>query len=150
MNKIIGMGLALFAVLILIKIWKSWIYPLIIEHTTKEIEKNPKWITPKLRETYYGFSNVDIIVAENSLGMLPRFHIHRITDEEKTEERFEVLIPSNVSVKDVDDLATLILQAKLHIYYKLDYFDKSADWLSILLYLLDGGDIRVTQRPTSK
>ena len=150
MNKIIGMGLALLVTLILIKMWKSWIYPSIIEHTTKEIEKNPKWIIPKLRETYYGFSNVDIIVAESSLGMLPRFRIRRITDEEKTEERFEVLIPSNVSVNDVDNLATLILQAKLHIYYKLDYFDKSADWLSILLYLLDGGDICITQRPTSK
>ena len=31
--------------------------PILIKRTTKEIEKNPNWITPKLREKYYGFSD---------------------------------------------------------------------------------------------
>lgn len=34
---------------ILMKIWKYIIFPFIVKKTTHEVEKNPKWITPKIK-----------------------------------------------------------------------------------------------------
>ena len=124
---------------ILIKIWKYIIFPFVVKKTTHEIEKNPKWITPKLRQNYYGFSNIDIITARSTIGALPRF---RLNSKEKDKERLELLISEDTPVNDIDKVATLALQGKLHVYYNLYFPDKPAYWLSILLYMLDGGDIK--------
>ena len=124
---------------ILIKIWKYIIFPFVVKKTTHEIEKNPKWITPKLRQNYYGFSNIDIITARSTIGALPRF---RLNSKERDEERLELLISEDTPVNDIDKVATLALQGKLHVYYNLYFPDKPAYWLSILLYMLDGGDIK--------
>ena len=123
---------------ILMKIWKYIIFPFIVKKTTHEVEKNPKWITPKLRQNYYGFSNIDIITARSTIGALPRF---RLNSKEKGEERLELLIPEDTPISDIDKVATLALQGKIHLYYNLFFPDKSAHWLSILLYMLDGNDI---------
>ena len=104
-----------------------------------KLKKNPKWITPKLRQNYYGFSNIDIITARSTIGALPRF---RLNSKEKDKERLELLISEDTPVNDIDKVATLALQGKLHVYYNLYFPDKPAYWLSILLYMLDGGDIK--------
>ena len=124
---------------ILIKIWKYIIFPFVVKKTTHEIEKNPKWITPKLRQNYYGFSNIDIITARSTIGALPRF---RLNSKETDKERLELLISEDTPVNDIDKVATLALQGKLHVYYNLHFPDKPAYWLSVLLYMLDGGDIK--------
>lgn len=124
---------------ILMKIWKYVIFPFVVKKTTHEIEKNPKWITPKLRQNYYGFSNIDIITARSTIGALPRF---RLNSKERGKERLELLISEDTPVNDIDKVATLALQGKLHVYYNLYFPDKPAYWLSILLYMLDGGDIK--------
>ena len=123
---------------ILIKIWKYIIFPFIVKKTTHEVEKNPKWITPKLRQNYYGFSNIDIITARSTIGALPRF---RLNSKEEGKERLELLISEDTPVNDIDKVATLALQGKLHVYYNLYFPDKPAYWLSVLLYMLDGGNI---------
>ena len=123
---------------ILMKIWKYIIFPFIVKKTTHEVEKNPKWITPKLRQNYYGFSNIDIITARSTIGTLPRF---RLNSKEKDKERLELLISEDTPVNDIDKVATLALQGKLHVYYNLYFPDKPAYWLSVLLYMLDGGNI---------
>lgn len=112
---------------ILIKIWKYVIFPFVVKKTTHEIEKNPKWITPKLRQNYYGFSNIDIITARSTIGALPRF---RLNSKEKDKERLELLISEDTPVNDIDKVATLALQGKLHVYYNLYFPDKPAYWLS--------------------
>ena len=124
---------------ILIKIWKYIIFPFVVKKTTHEVEKKPKCITPKLRQNYYGFSNIDIITARSTIGALPRF---RLNSKEKDGERLELLISEDTPVNDIDKVATLALQGKLHVYYNLYFPDKSAYWLSVLLYMLDGGDIK--------
>lgn len=139
MDNLLVLVLAALVGVILTKTWRLLIFPMLVDKTTKEIEKNPKWITPKLKQMYYGFSNIDIITAKSSIGALPRFRIH--TDKNE-ESRLELLIPEDTSVNDIDKIATLALQGKLHIFYNLFFPNKPAYWLSILLYMLDGGDIK--------
>ena len=135
--------LAIIIVIIILytssKVWKYMLRPFIINKTTQEIEKNPKWITPKLKQNYYGFSNIDIITANSTLGALPRF---RLNKNKEGQERLELLIPEDTPVSDIDKVATLALQGKIHLYYNLFFPDKSAYWLSILLYMLEGNDIK--------
>ena len=66
MNSLLILVLVILIGVILAETWKLLIFPMLVDVTTKEIEKNPKWITPKLRQTYYGFSNIDIITAKSS------------------------------------------------------------------------------------
>lgn len=139
MESILATIIVIIIGYILIKIWKYVIFPFVVKKTTHEIEKNPKWITPKLRQNYYGFSNIDIITARSTIGALPRF---RLNSKEKDKERLELLISEDTPVNDIDKVATLALQGKLHVYYNLYFPDKPAYWLSVLLYMLDGGDIK--------
>lgn len=141
MEDLIILLFTFFLVMFLVKLWKLIIFPKIVEKTTKEVEKNPKWITPKLRTTYYGFSNIDIITANSSIGALPRFRL--VPKKNKKEEtRLELLIPEDTSVNDIDKIAALALRGKINIFYGLMTPDKPAHWLAILLYMLDGGDIK--------
>ena len=142
MEDLVILLFTFFLVMFLTKLWKLIIFPKIVEKTTKEVEKNPRWITPKLRTTYYGFSNIDIITANSSIGALPRFRLHFNKKEKNKIDRLELLIPEDTSVNDVDKVAALALAAKIRIFYGLTFTNKSAHWLSILLYMLDGGDIR--------
>lgn len=119
-------------------ILKYIIIPYMIEKSIQDIEKNPKWITPKLRQTYYGFSDIDIITAKSNLAPLPRFRIKH----ENNKAKFEFLIPEDTSVNDIEEVARLALQGKIYIRHKLLFTDKPTHWLAILLYMLDGGDIK--------
>lgn len=138
MEDILAIIIVIIILYTLLKVWKYMLRPFIINRTTQEIEKNPKWITPKLKQNYYGFSDIDIITAKSPIGMLPRF---RLNSKEKGKERLELLIPEDTPISDIDKVATLALQGKIHLYYNLFFPDKSALWLSILLYMLDGNDI---------
>lgn len=141
MEDLIILLFTFFLVMFLAKLWKLIIFPKIVEKTTKEVEKNPKWITPKLRTTYYGFSNIDIITANSSIGALPRFRLSPKKNK-KDETRLELLIPEDTSMNDIDKIAALALRGKINIFYGLMTPDKPAYWLAILLYMLDGGDIK--------
>lgn len=110
------------------------ILPKLAEKRVKEIEKNPKWITPKLREEYYGFDDIDIILAQSSYPILPFFRLAK-------NNRFELLVPDDITTKDVNLISQLALAGKIKIKYNVLYLDKPVDWLSILCYMLDGGDI---------
>ena len=116
-------------------IYKYLLRPWILEKTTKDIEVNPKWMTPKLREKYYGFSDIDIILAETTFGGLPRIRLSK-------DNRIQLLLPEDVSPRDIDEIAQIVLAAKVRIKYGLWFPDKPAFWLSILCYMLDGGDIK--------
>lgn len=120
------------------QLYKSVIFPVVLEKSTKEIEMNPKWITDKVRKEYYGFADIDFITAENSLGALPRF---RVPKTDKT--RLQVLIPADVPLKDVDEIARIALIGKIKIKYGLFFPDKPLHWLSVLCFMLDGGSIEM-------
>lgn len=123
---------------LLYELFNYIIFPWIVNTRTKDLEKNPKWIMPKLKETYYGFKDMDIITVNSPLGMLPRFRL------DKTEKnRLQLLIPEDVSIQDIDGIAQLALAGKIRIKYGLWYPDKSAHWLAILNFMLDGGDIKI-------
>lgn len=120
------------------EIFNKIIFPWIVNTRTKDIEKNPKWIIPKLKETYYGFKDIDIIIVDSPLGMLPRFRLAK-----GTENRLQLLLPEDISVKDIDNIAQIALAGKIKIKYGLWFPDKPAHWLAILNFMLDGGDIRI-------
>ncbi len=120
------------------------ILPILIEKATKEIEKNPKWIVSRLNEKYYGFSDIDIITVESPTDTLPRFRLNN--KKKKDEEKLELLISDDTSIDEIDEIAKLALHGKIYIYYNITAPDKPAYWLSILLYLLDGGDIEIMEK----
>ena len=111
------------------------IFPKIVEKRTKYIEVNPKWITPKLQKEYYGFQDIDIILVEDPFGCVPRFR-------ETKNNRYELLISNDTSVKDIDGVAHLALAGKIKMKDGLWFPEKPPYWLSILCYMLDGGDIK--------
>lgn len=133
----------IYAILIIIvmfyissRIFKYFIFPKLLEMDTKELEKNPKWIMGDVRSKYYGFQDIDIIVAETNLfSALPRFRVAK-------NDRFELLVPSDVSTKDVNEVLKLAMIGKINVKYGLMFTDKPLHWLCILCYMLDGGDIK--------
>ena len=85
---------------------------------------------------YRIWGKLKVILAENNIfSSLPRFKITRAN-------RYELWLPSDVSIRDVDEIVRLALVGKIKIKYGLDFDNKSLHWLSILCYMLDGGDIR--------
>ena len=120
------------------RLYRYVIFPKIIEKTTKEIDKNPKWIINELRSKYYGFADIDFITAENRIGALPRF---RVAKDDKT--RLEMLISNDTSTRDIEAVGQIALVAKIKIKYGLFFPDKPLTWLSILCFMLDGGEISV-------
>lgn len=118
------------------EIFNRIIFPKLIEKTTKEIEKNPKWIISKINT--YGFNDIDFILVNSPLGMLPRFRWL------KKEDRYELLLAKDTPANDVDDIIHVALLGKLKIKYGLFYPDKPLYWLSVLCYMLDGGDISMS------
>lgn len=122
---------------ITINLFNKYLFPLLIDKKTKDLEINPKWIVPKLKENYYGFHDIDIIIVDSPLGELPRFRLS------KDKKKFQLLLPEDISTNDTEMVAQIALAGKLYLLYGEWYPDKPAYWLSILLYLLDGGDIRI-------
>lgn len=118
-------------------IFNKVIFPKLVYHGMKEIDRNPKWITSKLQ--YYGFSDIDIVLCESKWGMLPRFRAGK-------ENRLELWIDNDISTRDVDDIGHLALCVKLKAKYGLWFPDKPTYWLSILLYMLDGGNIEMREQ----
>ena len=135
-NEIIGVIFILVLAWIIANIFNTFILPFITRKTMKEIERNPKWIMSKVQGKYYGFSDIDIILAESPLGRLPYFRLS------KDKKRLELLISDNISTKDAEEVARIALVGKIKVKYGLFYPDKSIHWLSILCYMLDGGDIK--------
>ena len=134
-NEVCYVILGLIALFICYRLFDRVLFPIIVEKRTKEIEKNPKWIVDKLRSEYYGFSDLDIILVEDPLGCVPRF-------KETKDHRIQLLISNDTLTKDVDDVARLALVGKIKLKYGLWFPDNPLHWLSILCYMLDGGDIK--------
>ena len=136
MKEVIALLFVIFIVYIATRIFKWFVLPVILDMDTKEIERNPKWIVDKVKGVYYGFHDIDFILAESNIfSSLPRFKISKT-------DRYELWLPSDISIKDVDEIVRLALVGKIQAKYGLIFRDKSLNWLSILCYMLDGGDIR--------
>lgn len=117
------------------KIFNKFILLKLIEMDTMEIERNPKWIMKDVIKQYYGFQDIDIILAETTVFMsLPRVRISK-------NNRFELWIPNDTSTREVNDILRLALAGKIQIKYGVFFPDKPLHWLSILCYMLDGGDV---------
>lgn len=134
--------LLIHSIAILGFIWILWdifyhrIFPIIIRKGMKELERNPKWITSRLN--YYGFSDVDIVICESKWGMLPRFRIGK-------NDKLELWIDSNTLTTDIEEIGKIALLAKLKVRHNLWYPEKSILWLSTLLFLLEGGNVRIEE-----
>ena len=120
------------------QLWKIFVHPKIVKNVIQEIERNPDWLMSVLRKKYYGFSNIDIIIARSSVVKLPMLNVKFIDNK----VRLELYLSEDTSTKDIDDVAQLALEGKLYVLYGLKFSDKPAHWLGILLYMLDGGDIK--------
>lgn len=117
------------------------IFPMLVERKTKNIEKNPKWITPKLQKEYYGFKDIDIIVVEDPFNCVPRYRISK-----ENHNRLELLISEDITTNDIEYIAQVALAGKIKIKYGLWFPDKPAYWLSVLCFMLDGGNIQLTDK----
>lgn len=136
MKEVIALLFVIFIVYIATRVFKLFVRPAILDMDTKEIERNPKWIVDKVKGIYYGFHDIDFVLAENNIfSSLPRFKISKT-------DRYELWLPSDISIRDVDEIVRLALVGKIQAKYGLIFRDKSLNWLSILCYMLDGGDIR--------
>ena len=111
------------------------IFPWIINIRTSDIDLNPKWIISEAKH-YYGFSDIDFVIVESPLGMTPRFRIS------KNKKRLQLLIDNDTTTNDINDILHVALVGKLKLNYGLWFPDKPLYWLSILCYMLDGGDIK--------
>lgn len=119
------------------ELFNKVIFPKMVYRGMKEIDRNPKWITSKLQ--YYGFDDIDIVLCESKWGMLPRFRTGK-------DNRLELWIDNDTSTRDVDDVGHLALCVKVKVKYGLWFPDKPTYWLSILLYMLDGGNIEMREK----
>lgn len=132
--------LSCLVVYIIIKLFNnfvvSFVVSFVVKRKTTVIEKNPKWITSRIQEKYYGFNDIDFILAECPLGGLPKFNMS------KDKERIELWIPNDIPIRDLESLAKIALLGKIKIRYGIYFPEKPIYWLSILCYMLDGGDIK--------
>ena len=135
MKEVVALLFVLFIMYIATRVFKWFVLPVILDMDTKEVERNPKWIVDKVKGVYYGFHDVDFILENNIFSSLPRFKITKAN-------RYELWLPSDISIRDVDEIVRLALVGKIQARYGLIFRDKSLYWLSILCYMLDGGDIR--------
>ena len=116
-------------------LFSNIIIPKIIKYGMKEKDRNPKWITSQLQ--YYGFNNVDIVLCESKWGNLPYFRFGK-------NKKLELWVDYDTSVRDIEEIGRLALASKIKAKYNLSFFNKPIYWLSILCYLLDGGDIQMS------
>ena len=98
MKEVIALLFVIFIVYIATRVFKLFVRPVILDMDTKEIERNPKWIVDKVKGVYYGFHDIDFILAESNIfSSLPRFKISKT-------DRYELWLPSDISIKDVDEI----------------------------------------------
>ena len=128
--------LSCLVIYIIIKLFNNFVVSFVVKRKTTVIEKNPKWITSRIQEKYYGFNDIDFILAECPLGGLPKFNMS------KDKERIELWIPNDILIRDLESLAKIALLGKIKIRYGVYFPEKPIYWLSILCYMLDGGDIK--------
>lgn len=138
LRDILMIALNLCALYVLYTIVKTFIYPKLLDALTTEVERNPSWLSEKLRSEYYGYSDIDFITCECPLCHVPRFRVTK-------DERLELLVPNDFTVWDRERIGKIALIGKIRIKYGLTVPDKPIYWLSILCYLLDGGDINVSE-----
>lgn len=128
--------LASIIIFIMCKIFIHIVFPKIIYASMKEVERNPRWITSQL-QSYYGLNDIDIVLYESKLNALPYVRIGK-------QKQLELWITNNTSTKDVENVGQVALALKIKCKYNLWFPDKPLYWLSILCYMLDGGDIQMT------
>lgn len=133
----ISVTLLMYTILYIIKFI---IVPKIIDKTTKEINRNPKWITNELHSKYYGFSDIDFIIAHSRFGGLPRFRVSR-----QDFTRLELFISEDTSTRDIQEIGRIALVGKIKIKHGVFFPDKPLHWLSILCFMLDGGDVTIKE-----
>lgn len=137
LNYLLSWVLSFLFVVATSKLFKDVILPRIEEKKTIEIETNPKWIKSKV-ENKYGFQDIDFVLARSPFNNLPYM---KIVEKDK-KIRFRFVLSEDTSVNDVDEIARLAIAGKIYAKYNLTYMDKPLFWLSILCYMLDGGDIK--------
>ena len=137
MNKeILAFFIVIFIIYITLRFINRTGFPILINMLTKELDKNPKWITSKLKNNYYGFEDIDFITAECSMRALPRFRVSK-----SNPHRLEFLVPNDASVDDVELLGKLALMGKLKLKYGLFISDEPLDWLSKMCFILDNKNV---------
>ena len=131
--------IAIIGIIILLwEIFNRVIFPKLVYAGMKEIERNPKWIMSKLQ--YYGFEDIDIILCTSVFGMLPQFRTNKKT------ARLELWIDYDTSTSDTEKIGQLALAGKIKVLYGLWFPEKPVYWLSILCFMLDGGEIRLENK----
>lgn len=118
---------------VLYQIFNNIIFPKLVEKTTTEIERNPKWIMSECQE--YGFQDIDIVLVESRLNCVPRVRVAE-------SGRYELLVDKEVTTSDAPLIARLALAGKIRAKYGLSFSHKPVYWLSLLCYMLDGGEIK--------
>lgn len=134
-TDILSLILVILVIYLFYHIFDKKIFPKLVDRHTKEIEKNPKWITSRLQ--YYGFDDIDFILARSVFGMIPRLRVN------KKKDRLELLLPEEISVDDIEEIGRIALACKIQARYGVLFADKPLYWLSILCYMLDGGDVKM-------
>lgn len=134
---LLALLLGLMFALATIKLFQDVILPMIEKKKTVETEINPKWITSKVEHSY-GFQDIDFILARSPFNNLPYMRVV----QKDGKVRFQFILSEDTSVKDVDTIVKMAITGKIYAKYKVLYPDKPLFWLSILCYMLDGGDIQ--------
>lgn len=135
------LGLSLCSIYALYNIVKVYIFPKVLDLLTTVKEVNPEWLTTKLRSEYYGFNDINFIICDCPIWNVPRFRLSK-----NPHQNIEFLIPSGATVWDREKLAKIALMGKIKIKYDVNTsFNKPIEWLSILCYMLDGGDINISE-----
>ena len=138
-------------VLILLSCRNIWnviredITKLVVKKFITEVERNPKWLTEELFQSNYGFHDIDIVLCDSKLlkEALPLLHYNNKT------YKYELLVRSDVSPRNADLVGKTALAAKIITGFRVNIsyealMDKPLHWLSILCYLLEGGDIKMS------
>ena len=138
MNKeILAFLIASFLIYITMRFIHRTAIPGLAAILTKELDKNPKWITSRLKDRYYGFDDIDFITAECSMGALPRFRVSK-----SDSCRLEFLVPNDASVDDVELLGKIALAGKLQLKYGMKpLLNKPLGYLSLVCFVLDNDDV---------
>ena len=135
-KEILAFLIASFLIYITIRFIHRTAIPGLAAILTKELDKNPKWITSRLKDRYYGFDDIDFITAECSIGALPRFRVSK-----SDSHRLEFLVPNDASVDDIELLGKIALAGKLKLKYGMSILDEPLDWLSKVCFILDNKNV---------
>lgn len=130
--------ITIWVVVLAYQIFRKKIFPSLLRDSLKEVERNPRWF--KARKEYYGFEDMDVVLYEHSFACSPYFK----TNKDRT--KLEFWIHNDTKVDDAEEMARIALAGKIQAKYGLWFPDKPIYWLSILLYLLDGGDVNMIDK----